>query len=270
MIATYHNHTNWSDGKTDFAEIHAAAIAAGVDALGVSDHFCVFPDGSSRDWSMDPSRVCEYIEDIKSYQSDGRIEVRVGLEIDWFTDHESVIEPRIETLDLDYRIGSLHHVDEIPFDTCFSPDKEEDELLEVWKRYWKLEQNLAESGLFDTVAHIDIPKRLGYFPEQALDREISDALDAFAAHNVVVELNTAGYSMPCLEAYASPNILSKCKEREIPVTLSADGHEPGRILYEFERGLSQLHAAGYRELTRFRERETWFESIDEAYPEQAR
>lgn len=244
--------------------MYNAALEMEVSELGISDHFCVFPDGSTRPWSMDPSKIDEYLSELCSYQNGHWPFVRIGLEIDWFTDHRSIACPFIEELELDFRIGSLHHVDESPFDDCFSPDRSEEERLEMWRKYWTLERNMAESGLFDMVAHIDLPKRLGFFPEKELEKEINEALDAFAANNVVVELNTAGYSLPCREAYASPSILEKCRKRDISVTLSADGHEPERIHYQFERGLSVLKEAGFGKIARFRKREISFEPIEEA------
>lgn len=244
--------------------MYDAALNAGVHELGISDHFCVFPDGSTRPWSMFLSKVVEYIAELRSYQNGHSPFVRIGLEVDWFANHRSIVYPFIEELELDFRIGSLHHVDEAPFDDCFSPKRSKEDRLEMWRKYWTLERNMAESGLFDMVAHIDIPKRLGFFPEKELEKEIDEALDAFAAKNVVVELNTAGYSLPCREAYASPSILEKCRKRDISVTLSSDGHEPERIHYEFKRGLSFLKEAGFSKIARFREREISFEPIEEA------
>ncbi|MEM9159121.1 MAG: histidinol-phosphatase HisJ family protein [Verrucomicrobiota bacterium] len=266
MLASFHNHTVWSDGKTGVRDIYDFAAQSNVDLIGISDHFCVHPDGKSRNWSVDPSQVGEYIANVRSAQKANGPSVIVGLEIDWFADYERILPDLIEPLDLDYRIGSLHHVDEQPFDYCFSPTLDKEELLETWRKYWRLERGLAESGLFDMVAHLDIPKRLGWFPEEELSSEIDQAIDAFKAHGVVVELNTAGYSLPCNEAYASPEILRKCKEREVAITLSADAHQPDRILYEFERGLKLLHSVGFTEVARFREREVYFEPLSEALP----
>lgn len=69
---------------------------------------------------MDPSKVDEYVSEPRSYQNGHSPFVRIGLEIDWFTNHRSIVYPFIEEIELDQRIGSLHHVDEAPFDDCFS------------------------------------------------------------------------------------------------------------------------------------------------------
>lgn len=264
MFAAYHNHTTLSEGKTSVSERYDAAFGKGVRDLGISDHFCVFPDGSTRPWSMVSSKVDEYISEIRSYNRGPSAFAKIGLEIEWFTDHHSILPPLIEGLELDFRMGSLHHVGEAFFDDCFSPKRSEEDRLEMWRKYWTLKRKMAESGLFDMVTHIDMPKRLRFFPEKELEKEIDEALDAFAAYNVAVILYTASFSLPCRGAYASPSILEKCRELDISVTLSADGHEPAKIHYEFERGISVLKKAGFSEIARFRGREISFKPIEEA------
>ena len=113
-------------------------------------------------------------------------------------------------------------------------------------------------------AHLDLPKKFGFSPKADMTIAIDAALDALAANDLVVELNTAGFGRPCADAYPSLDILRKCRAREIPVTLSSDGHIPGHILFEFERGLARLHEAGYSSVARFRGRESWFEPLDNA------
>ena len=104
MIATFHNHSKWSDGKPEFRDIYAHASKIGVDILGLSDHFCIYPDGTSADWALKPDQTSNYLNDVISFQSAGKIEVRVGLEFDWWIT-ESV--PFI-TLSRNSSIWTLH------------------------------------------------------------------------------------------------------------------------------------------------------------------
>lgn len=68
MIATFHNHSTWSDGRTPFKEIYAYAKSNAVDILGLSDHLCVYPDGRYVDWTLAPEDVPKYIEDVLSFR----------------------------------------------------------------------------------------------------------------------------------------------------------------------------------------------------------
>jgi histidinol-phosphatase (PHP family) len=266
MIATFHNHSSWSDGRPTFGEIHSYASEHGVNILGLSDHFCVYPDGTSPDWSLAPAKVNDYLADILSFRGKGPLEVRVGLEFDWFEDHQSVIAPFAESISLDYRIGAIHHVElqQFDMDASYWTTKTEAERDEIYVKYWGLVQQMAESSLFDIAAHLDLPKKLGFYPTSDISPVVDAALDAIAAAGMAVELNTAGFGKPCADGYPSLDILKKCRTREIPVTLSSDGHIPEHILFEFERGLAQLHRAGFTSIARFREREKWFEPLSDA------
>lgn len=266
MIATFHNHSNWSDGRTSFAEIHAFATNTKVDLLGLSDHFCVLPDGSSPDWSLQPGEVGAYLAEVESYHGKGAIEVRVGLEFDWFENHDKIVRPYVESIPLDYRIGAVHHVEGQQFDVDISywRDRSEEGRNDIYVRYWRLIKEMAESRLFDIAAHLDLPKKLGFYPTADLSSDIDAALDAILASDMVVELNTAGFGKPCADGYPSLQLLQKCEKRGIPVTLSADGHIPEHILFEFDRGLARLHEAGFSSIARFRKRERFFEPLADA------
>lgn len=267
MIASFHNHSKWSDGQTSFEEMFNFAKSSKIDILGLSDHFCVYPDGSSPDWCLSQNQVKGYVDDVLSYRARSEMEIRVGLEYDWFEGHYDLIKPIVESIELDYRIGAIHHVELEQFDMSFEywTEKSSEERDDVWIRYWKMVEEMAQSGLFDLAAHLDLPKKLGFYPESNIDSVVDSALKAIKANNMVVELNTAGFGKKCADGYPSVDILKKCHALEIPATLSSDGHLPEHILFEFERGLRNLKEAGYKEIVRFRERETWTESLDLAF-----
>lgn len=266
MIATFHNHSTWSDGRTSFEEIYAYAKDNAVDILGLSDHLCVYPDGRDVDWTLAPEDVPRYIKDVLSFSGSSSMEIRVGIEYDWFEGHGEVIRDLVESTELDYRIGAVHHVEQEQFDMSFEywTSKSPEERTEVWIKYWRLIEEMAESGLFDLAAHLDLPKKLGFYPEGDIGDVVDTALEAVKANGMAIELNTAGFGKKCADGYPSVEILEKCRNLEIPATLSSDGHKPEHILYEYERGLEHLKRAGYREIVRFREREIWFESLDDA------
>ena len=266
MIATFHNHSKWSDGRPSFAEIYAYAESVGVEILGLSDHFCIYPDGSSPDWSLQPDRIEDYLCDVLSFRDKGNIEIQVGLEFDWFEAHREVIAPFVARIPLDYRIGAIHHVQGQQFDVdkTFWTSKSPEEQDEVYIRYWSLVREMAESALFDVAAHLDLPKKLGFYPNTDLSSLIDQVLDAIRASRMVVELNTAGFNKPCADGYPSLDILRRCCRREIPITLSSDGHIPEHLLFEFERGVANLHEAGFTSITRFRSGERWSEPLADA------
>ena len=51
---------------------------------------------------------------------------------------------------------------------------------DAWSRYWKTYADMAESGLFDILAHPDLIKKFGYHPSGDLSRFYEPAIDAIA------------------------------------------------------------------------------------------
>lgn len=271
MIATYHNHSRWSDGKATVAALVETARAQGIDELGVSDHFTLHPEGIEPAWSMTPARIGEYIDELREHAGAGVPDapaVRIGLEVDWFTGHEQRIQGVLETLPLDYAIGSVHYVggseidgSPIRWERMTQPERDG-----VHEEYWRNMAAMAQSGVFDIVAHIDLPKKFGYSASRDLKPVIDAALDAIAdaPRPLVVELNTAGWFKPCEDAYPTLDILRACRARDIPVTISADAHDPAHLLRAFDRAADRLGEAGYTEIARFRGREMTMDPIAEA------
>jgi histidinol-phosphatase (PHP family) len=266
MIATYHNHTDFSDGLASIAELVHAARELGVEELGISDHFVLHPTGRAPRWAMDPRRLAEYVAEVRSQQSAAGPVIRLGLEVDWFPGQAGAIGEALRGIGCDFLIGAVHEVDGFRIDA--TPEEWEsltpDERNDRYRLYWDRIRTLAESGLFDIVAHLDLPKKFGYRPTIDLDEEIDAALEAIARSAMVVEMNTAGWHKPVADGYPSFELVTACRRRDIPMTISADAHEPEHLLRGFPRGVSRLMKAGCEQVARFAERQVTFERVEVA------
>ena len=270
MPASYHNHTSWSDGKGTVAELIEHARTLGLDELGISDHFTLHPAGRPVSWSMPVARVGEYVREVLSAGEDapGGPTLRVGLEVDWFPGHAPSLTEALDGLPLDFTIGSVHFVRGVEIDgrpalwEQWTPAERD----EVHREYWQLISEMAATGLFDIVGHIDLTKKFGFHPQPDVQPLINETLDAVAEAGMVVELNTNGWHCPCAEPYPGAAILAECRARDIPVTLSADAHRPVHLARDFAAAAELLRAAGYTEVARFAGRRVSFESLDSAVP----
>lgn len=263
MIATYHNHTHHSDGSATLSEMVSFAEILGIDELGISDHFCLLPTGETSRISIPLHGLSAYVQEILSFQKEVRPAVRIGIEIDWFERQGDVIRNAVEALPFDYRIGAVHYVEQNEIDkhSAYWQSRTQHERDDVYRMYWDSVREMAETGLFDIAAHLDLPKKFGYYPRADMTRHILDTLKAIARNHLVVELNTAGFGKPCQDGYPSPVILKMCRKLDIPVTLSADAHAPRHLLFEFDKGIDRLKAAGYTEIARFKHRHVRFEPL---------
>jgi histidinol-phosphatase (PHP family) len=253
VIASYHNHTTWSDGAASVRETLAAARAQGLDEVGISDHWVLDPRGDTPGWSMDPEALWAYVEEVRACQPGATPTLRLGLEVDWFPGHGDAIAARLAEHDFDYLIGSVHTLDGFRADSYLQiweslPVVERDAMH---RRYWRSIADMAGSGLFDIVGHLDLTKKFNQHPTVDLSAEIDEALDAIATAGMAVEVNTSGWGYPCDDAYPAADLLCACRERDIPALISADAHVPERLRWDFDRGAARLSEVGYEEIVLF-------------------
>ncbi|MBX3374956.1 MAG: histidinol-phosphatase HisJ family protein [Phycisphaeraceae bacterium] len=253
MPGTWHNHTRWSDGKGTVTETIAAAHARGVRSLGISDHLIVDPAGTRHAWAMDPARLHAYIAEVRSAHAPPGMSVLCGVEADYIPSTAARTASLIASHALDHVVASVHVVDGFTIDLHPEPWARLDPAARhrVHERYWMLVAEMAEARFGSIAGHLDLPKKFGFRPDPLPWSLIERALDAIAGAGMVVELNTAGWHKPCAEQYPSLDILRACRAREIPVTISADAHEPSHLLRDFDRAADVLRDAGYDAVEHF-------------------
>ncbi|MBL1217478.1 MAG: histidinol-phosphatase HisJ family protein [Planctomycetes bacterium] len=253
MLVSLHNHTNWSDGHDTIQQTIEAARRLGIDHLGISDHLTLYPGGAPVPWSMDPKRVGDYIQQIRDTDS----ATLVGLEVDWFPDMREAISQCLDRHDLDYVIGSVHFIYGFHVDSKadYWADLPVSEREEKGRAYWTLIQSMAESGLYDIAAHLDLYKKFALCPDVSETPEAEAALDALARSGMAVEINTAGWFKACEDAYPSLSLLNKCRTRDIPLLLSSDSHMVDDLLRAFPEAAQRAREAGYETLCCFSRRE---------------
>lgn len=265
MVFSYHVHSLWSDGEGEIADIIRKGREIGLDEIGISDHYVITPDRRQLDWSMPIDGLDDYVDAVQSAAGEAGEDmiVRLGIEADFFPETVEELREVLASQPFDYVIGSVHIVDGFPIDCDashwekLSPAERDD----VIKLYWVRVRQMAESGVFDFVGHVDLTKKFAYYPVIDVSGEITSALDAIARADMAVELNTAGWFMPCAEGYPSPAILQGCFARDIPMLVSADSHTPGNLIRAYERGYRILRDTGYTEIVSYAGRQMFANDI---------
>jgi len=287
MLTSYHNHSLHSDGRGSTRSMLSAAQQWGLDELGLSDHLVLDPHGDTPFWSMEPEHLPAYLAELAEVRAHAVPALRIGVELDWLPGQRAAIAAVVDDPRFDYVIGSVHQVMGLHVDSAperlrrLGPQATET----LHQRYWTLVRDMAASGLFDIAAHLDLPKKLLGRPQAAKERgvradgsaaahrrdarpsigdapNLGEALDAIAEAGMTVELNTAGWDMPCRECYPSPRILADCHDRGIPVTIGADAHSTQHLTRHFGRAVRLLRDIGYRELMRFEGRRAIPQPLD--------
>ena len=251
MLTSYHVHSTHSDGKSPIREFVEAAIEAGLDELGISDHYVLPPSGEPVVWSMPLAGLPAYFEDLRAARefAGNKLTIRYGLEADFDPLAAEDLGEVLRAHELDYVIGAVHFLDGFPVDENAENWDEltQPERNDMVRFYWDRVGQAARSGLFDFFAHLDLCKKFGHLPTVDISGEVAAALDAIAEAGMGVEINTSGLYMPIAEAYPSRAILLECRRRGIPVQVNSDAHVPANLTRGFDDALRLIADAGYAE-----------------------
>ena len=191
----------------------------------------------------------------------GRIDVRLGLESDYVPGMEGWLEKLHGMAEFHYILGSIHTPHSDYKNRYYTGDA-----LAYQRVHFEHLAQAAEAGLFDTLAHPDLIKTV--FPrqwnfEQLLD-DIRRCLDRIAKTGLAMELNTSGLQKPLNEMHPNLPFLREMRQRDIPVVLGADAHEPKRVAANYEDALDMLREAGYSQVSLFLNRQRYDIDLDAA------
>jgi histidinol-phosphatase (PHP family) len=209
------------------------------------------------DWRMAPDQLPQYVEMIEEARREfPGYPILLGLECDFIPGYEGHIRKLAESAEWDYLIGSVHYI--TPRWAVDSPihlkSWLEHPLEEIWKNYFDAYARMAESCLFDFLAHPDLVKKYGHKPEGDLSRFYHDALDAVAEAGATLEVSTAGLRKDVHEIYPSRDFLEAAHHRHIPIVINSDAHSPEEVAYEFDRAYDFVREVGYTEVMCFEKR----------------
>lgn len=243
----------------EFAEM---AERRGLKGVVITCH-CPLPDGYSSHVRMAPEEFDTYIALVERARSAwlGRVDVRLGLESDYYPGVEPWLEKLHARVPLHHVLGSVHY--QVP---DYRRRFFEGDVFAYQQLYYEHLAQAAESGFYDTLAHPDLIKNES--PEEWLLPRIQPfierSLDRIAATGIAMELNTSGLNKALPEMNPGRTQLELMFERGISVVIGADAHRPTRVGANFEDALKILHEVGYREVCFFLDRQKQTVPIDVA------
>jgi histidinol-phosphatase (PHP family) len=256
MRTDYHLHTPLCGHATGAPRDYVlAAQKAGLAEIGFSDHNPM--PTQFDDWRMRPDQLPEYLALIAGVRREFPLyPIRLGLECDFIPGREDHIRDLAGRAEWDYLIGSVHYI--APDWDVDNPKHlkrwQEHPVEEIWQAYFDAYTKMAESCLFDFLAHPDLVKKFGHRPQGDLTRFYRSTLDAIAEAGTVLEVSTAGLRKDVREIYPSREFLQAAHARHIPIVINSDAHAPEEVAYEFDRAYALAREAGYTQVMRFHHR----------------
>ncbi len=182
------------------------------------------------------------------------VQIRAGIELDNDPVHSPAGRRWVEMHwdRLDFVLGSVHFLDspEEMFDTVPSgaAQFEGRRIDEVYENYFRRVRAVAESGLVDCLAHLDLVKIHGHRPDGEVAALAEEALAVIAARGLAIELSTAGWRKPVNELYPSDPVLALAMEKGIAFTTASDAHSHAQLGENYDRLADKMASAGVREV----------------------
>jgi histidinol-phosphatase (PHP family) len=257
LPADYHMHTPLCRHATGEPVDYARqALATGLTEIGFSDH-SPMPRDDFDNWRMRAGQLDEYVAKVRRAQKEfPQLTIRLALEVDYLPGHEDWIRQLAARHPWDYFIGSVHYVSDswdIDNPAKLSEWKNRD-AFEVWSAYFERLTMAAESGLFEIIGHVDLPKKFGHRPAQDCTPLYEKFLKAANKSGCAIELNTAGLRKDCREIYPSRKFLQLAFQKDALICFGSDAHTPGEVGMNFAEAVQLAREVGYKRSLRFAQR----------------
>ena len=256
----YHVHTQFSvDCAIPMRTQCEAAIQAGVTEIAFTDHV----DHEPADLGFGYYRPEAYLAAVEEVRREfaGRLTILAGAEVDF----NEGIAPAVERFlgewgrRYDIVIGSVHYAvgGRIIFPDSFDGRSLDDVVLP----YLDQVELAVRTGWFDTIGHLDLPKRYAprshrtYDPFAYRDR-LRRIFRAMIEHDVAFEINTSGLRQTPRASMPGPAIVRwYVEEGGTSITTGSDSHAPQTIGAGIPETLDMLELCGVETVASFRDRQ---------------
>lgn len=240
MKTNFHTHTSLCrHAQGSAGEYAAAARAAGLDALGFSDH-APFP-GDSLGYRMDFCELRDYIRDVDAVRKlyDEKMKIYRGLEIEYFPSCEDYYKELLDSkgYGLDYLVLGAHFFGESSQDSIniAGMRSTEDHI-----RYADNVAAALATGFFAFCAHPDIFLMDEREPDKNSDKAVKTIITAAEKYDIPLEFNANGLrrglrQYPDGERYPYPTkrFWQELSGSKMKVIIGADAHIPGQVWDEY-------------------------------------
>lgn len=254
-LVTTHTHTALcGHGEGTVEELAAAAEAAGVSTIAITEHYPLSaafdPEGYL---SMPAARMDEYLAAIEDARAaHPGIEIIAGCEMDYLGADEDRSIGEADLAPFRLILGSVHFIDGWAFDDPAQRARWEQPGAAdaIWLRYFEVWCEAVSSPWpFDVMSHPDLAKKFGYRPSFDPAPLYERAAEACAAAGRMVEVNTSGAHYACAEMFPSPDLLAAFCRAGVPCTVGTDAHAPANVARGVREAYRLMYEAGYRTVT---------------------
>ncbi len=240
-ISNLHTHTNYCDGKNSIEENIKYAIEKEFISLGFSGHSNFIKD----DCSMTKEGTIKYLSDIKKYKEiyKDKIQIYSGIEADYYSNLNKETDKKMS---LDYRIGSVHFINDEKDYFCI--DMSKDNFEETIKHFGNIK--IVIEKYFDNIIKMTNTQKPDFTEEENWYIEkVEEVLENIKENNSIVEVNIKLMSKSNLDAhYPNKMTIKKILKMNIPLTLNTDAHSINGLDKFYYEAIEELKKLGVKKI----------------------
>lgn len=258
----YHVHSDCSvDCDEPMAATCRSAIAASVTEIAFTDHVDFEPADESTGY-YDAERYFAQLDQVRAEFGE-QLTILAGAEVDFNTRRAHQVKAFLDQHAFDFVIGSVHFYlpagggeAEMIYPGIFANRTSD----EVYTAYFDQVREAASTGWFDTIGHLDFPKR--YAPETHRDYDPFRYRQSYEAvflelirTGTAFEINTSGLRKAAQAGLPGPAVVRWYAEAGgSRITTGSDSHVAGTIGSGVSTTLTMLRLCGIEEVLSFRRR----------------
>ncbi|KAJ2307159.1 hypothetical protein IWW55_001107 [Coemansia sp. RSA 2706] len=240
-----------------------AAVAKKLLVLGLSEHVPrsraqdLYPEEADLSASDLHAAFGAYVKEARRLRAvySGQIDILIGAETEYIT-HSTLDELKQlrKQYDLDFFVGSLHHVNGMPMD--FSPELYEKIVehcgsrSEMFRRYFDEQLELLQALQPEIVGHFDLIRI--FHPQDVADPLLQDEIRQLALRNIdyaisygaIFEVNSRAWKKGLRDAYPQRDLLQEILQRGGRITVCDDSHGEQDVCMHYDRLHSYLLEMG--------------------------
>ncbi|MBG82668.1 MAG: hypothetical protein CL791_05090 [Chloroflexi bacterium] len=236
-------HAPASSHSTDQRFLYEDEISAGLTTDELSDRFSKYATTSEE-------LTHQYID---------RIEVLRGAEVEVVPEDRFAAQAKnlVNRYNLDYIVGSVHWVDDTPFDFNNNYFKiavnGRGNLQQFLIRYYELVATMIEQLNPEVIGHLDLPRLFSEGSPEHESQKTKQAIDSLlqlaAENGTILDLNVSALRKGLLTPYCSPWIVKRANELGVPFCFGDDSHSIEEVGAFLDQGRDYLLANGVETIT---------------------
>ncbi len=250
-------------------EVIEAAVQAGYSVFGVSEHAprteerFLYDEEKRREWTARhvEGLFVEYIDEVARLADEyaDRIVLLRGYECEVVpeAEHVAIMDRWRARGAFEYRVGSVHYVEEISIDGA---DEDFVRALDLHggieplaiAYYDRVTQMVCDLRP-EVVGHLDLIRkngvRHGLRDTPAIAAAARRTLEAVEAHGGILDLNTAGWRKGLGSPYPAPVLVREAATMGIPFCFGDDSHGPDDVGFGLDDARRYLLENGVRSIT---------------------